>query len=57
MHAGWPLVDDTIGALYAHPQLYVDVGIIDYAIPRRDFYAFLQRLIDAGFENRMFTVP
>jgi uncharacterized protein len=57
MHAGWPLVDDTIGALYAHPQLYVDVGIIDYAIPRKDFYAFLQRLIDAGFENRMFTVP
>lgn len=53
MHAGWPLADDTIGALYAHPQLYVDIGIIDYAFPRKQFYDFLQRVIDAGFENRI----
>jgi len=53
MHAGWPLGDDAIGALYAHPQLYVDIGIIDYAFPRKEFYAYLQRLIDAGFENRI----
>lgn len=53
MHAGWPLADDTIGALYTHPQLYVDVGIIDYAFPRKQFYDFLHRLIDAGFENRI----
>jgi len=53
MHAGWPLADDTIGVLYAHPQLYVDIGIIDYAFPRKQFYDFLQRLIDAGFENRI----
>lgn len=53
MHAGWPLVDDTIAALYTHPQLYVDIGIIDYAFPRKQFYDFLHRLIDAGFENRI----
>ncbi len=53
MHAGWPLADDTIGALYAHPQLYVDIAIIDYAFPRKQFYDFLHRLIDAGFENRI----
>lgn len=53
MHAGWPLADDTIGALYTHPQLYVDIGIIDYAFPRKQFYDFLHRLIDAGFENRI----
>lgn len=38
---------------YAHPQLYVDIGIIDYAFPRKQFYEFLHRLIDAGFENRI----
>ena len=48
MHAGWPLADDTIAALYAHPHLYVDIGIIDYAFPRKQFYDFLHRLIDAG---------
>lgn len=53
MHAGWPLADDAVGALYAHPQLYVDTGIIDYAFPRKEFYRYLQRLIDAGFENRI----
>lgn len=53
MHAGWPLADDSIAALYAHPQLYVDVGVICYAFPRKQFYSFLQRLIDAGFEKRI----
>jgi predicted TIM-barrel fold metal-dependent hydrolase len=53
MHAGWPLGDDAVAALYAHPQLYVDTGIIDYAFPHKEFYAYLQRLIDAGFENRI----
>jgi uncharacterized protein len=53
MHAGWPLIDDALATLYAHPQLYVDIGIIDWAFPRKDFYNYLQRLIDAGFENRI----
>lgn len=53
MHAGWPLADDTIAALYAHPQLYVDLGVICYAFPRKQFYSFLQRLVDAGFEKRI----
>lgn len=51
MHAGWPFVDDAIGTLYAHPQVYVDIGIVDYAFPRKQFYDFLHRLIDAGFEK------
>jgi predicted TIM-barrel fold metal-dependent hydrolase len=53
MHAGWPLADDTIAALYAHPQLHVDVGVISYFVPRENFYSFLKRLLDAGFENRI----
>ena len=53
MHAGWSFADDTIGALYAHPQLYVDIAIIDFAFPRKQFYDFLHRLIDTGFENRI----
>jgi predicted TIM-barrel fold metal-dependent hydrolase len=53
MHAGWPLIDDAIAALYAHPQLYVDLGVISYTTPRAEFYRYLQRLIEAGFENRI----
>ncbi len=53
MHAGWPMGEAMIAMLFAHPQLYVDVGILDYAYPAKDFYAYLGRLIDAGFERRI----
>lgn len=53
MHAGWPFGDAMIAMLYAHPQLYVDVGVLDYAYPKADFYAYLKRLIDAGLETRI----
>jgi predicted TIM-barrel fold metal-dependent hydrolase len=53
MHAGWPLADDAIATLYAYPQLYVDIGIIDYLLPQAEFYGYLKRLVDAGFENRI----
>ena len=53
MHAGWPMIDDMVAMLYAHPQLYVDVGIIVYAFPRAEFYRYLQRLIEAGFGRRV----
>jgi predicted TIM-barrel fold metal-dependent hydrolase len=53
MHAGWPMGDAMIAMLYAHPQLHVDIGILDYAYPEKDFYSYLRRLIDAGFERRI----
>jgi uncharacterized protein len=28
MHAGYPLLDDLLAVLYAHPQVYVDVGVM-----------------------------
>jgi len=31
----------------------VDIGIIDYLLPKAEFYGYLKRLIDAGFENRI----
>lgn len=53
MHAGWPLAHDMIALMYAHPQVYVDTGIIDYAFPRAEFHAYLKRLVDAGFGKRI----
>ncbi len=28
MHAGYPMLDDLLALLYAHPQVYVDVGLL-----------------------------
>ncbi|TAL40825.1 MAG: amidohydrolase [Chitinophagaceae bacterium] len=53
MHAGWPMLDDMLALLYVYPQVYVDVGIIDYILPRKEFYHYLQRLVEAGFGKRI----
>jgi uncharacterized protein len=53
MHAGWPMLDQMIALLWAHPQVYVDVAVINWAIPREEFYYYLRRLVNAGFANRI----
>lgn len=53
MHAGYPMLDDTLAVLYAHPQVYVDTGVIVYTLPPRAFYRYLEALVDAGFGERV----
>lgn len=53
MHAGWPMTDQIIGLMWAHPQVYVDTGVIDWALPRKEFHAYLRRLVEAGFGKRI----
>jgi hypothetical protein len=53
MHAGWPFLEDMKALMYAHPQVYVDLGVICWAIPRKEFYHFLKGLVDAGFGDRI----
>jgi hypothetical protein len=53
MHAGFPFLDDMLAVLYAHPQVYVDVGVIVYTQPRAAFYRYLRGLVEAGFGNRV----
>jgi uncharacterized protein len=53
MHAGWPMSDQMVGLMWAHPQVYVDTGAIDWALPRKEFHAYLRRLVEAGFGKRI----
>ena len=53
MHAGWPLADHMIAVLYNHPQVYVDVGVICFIIPREAFHDYLKRIVQAGFHRRI----
>jgi predicted TIM-barrel fold metal-dependent hydrolase len=53
MHAGWPMLDDMLATLYVHPQLNVDIGIICYMLPTKEFYFYLERLVNAGFGKRI----
>ena len=53
MHAGYPMIDDLLALMYAHPQVYVDTGVIIYTQPRADFNAYIGRIISAGFGKRI----
>ncbi|MGB5556081.1 MAG: amidohydrolase family protein [Flavobacteriaceae bacterium] len=53
MHAGYPMIDDLLAVLWTHPQVYVGVGAICYAIPRKAFHEYLKRIVDAGYGKRV----
>jgi predicted TIM-barrel fold metal-dependent hydrolase len=53
MHAGWPMLDDMLAVLWAHPQVHVGLGVIVYALPRAEFYRYLRTLVEAGFGSRI----
>jgi len=53
MHAGFPMLDDLLAVLYAHPQVHVDVGVIVYTQPRPAFYRYLRGIVEAGFGPRV----
>lgn len=55
VHSGWPMADEMVTILYHHPQVYAEVGLLQVTtlFPRSAYYAFLQRLVRAGFGDRI----
>lgn len=53
MHAGWPYISETIALMYIYPDLYADIGVLTWALPREAFYDALRTLINAGFGERL----
>ena len=52
-HAGFPMLDDLLALLYAHPQVYVGTGVIVHTQTRDSFYRYLKGIFDAGFGKRV----
>ncbi len=52
-HAGWPYISETIAMMYVYPELYADIGILTWALPKAAFYSSLKMLLDAGFGKRI----
>jgi len=52
MHAGWPFLEEMLGLLMAHPQVYADLAALQF-IPRKEYYAYLRRLVESGFGDRL----
>ena len=53
MHAGWPFLENMMALLNAYPQVYVDVGVIDWTKPRKEFHRYLRGLVEAGYGKRV----
>ena len=53
MHAGWPMIDDILTILWHHPNVYVDLGHLQVAIPRAEYYDYLERIANAGYGDRV----
>ena len=53
MHAGWPMLSEMVTMLQLHPNVYVDTGILQYMLPRAEYYRYLRRLVTAGFGKRI----
>lgn len=53
MHAGWPYLEDMKALMYAHPQVYVDIAVINWILPEAEFHAYLEELVQAGFGDRI----
>jgi len=53
MHAAWPYLEEMKALMYAHPQVYVGLGVIAWALPKKEFHNYLKGLVDSGFGNRI----
>jgi predicted TIM-barrel fold metal-dependent hydrolase len=53
MHAGYPYLQETIAIMHMYPQVYADLGAIDWLRPRETFHDYLRGLVRAGFAKRL----
>lgn len=53
MHAGYPFLSEMIALMNTYPQVYVDIAVINWVLPKKEFHFYLQRLVDAGLGSRI----
>jgi uncharacterized protein len=53
MHGGWPYLEETKAIMAVYPQVYADLAVINWIIPREEFHEYLQGLIQAGLGKRL----
>jgi predicted TIM-barrel fold metal-dependent hydrolase len=53
MHAGYPMMDNMLTLLQANSHVYVDVAGLIWSYPIKEVNRYIERLVDAGFEDRV----
>ena len=53
MHAGYPMIDNMLTLLQTNSHVYVDVAGLIWSYPLKEVNRYIQRLVEAGFEDRI----
>jgi predicted TIM-barrel fold metal-dependent hydrolase len=53
MHAGYPMIDNMLTLLQTNSHVYVDVAGLIWSYPLKEVNRYIERLVDAGFEDRV----
>jgi uncharacterized protein len=53
MHAGYPMIDNMLTLLQASSHVNVDVAGLIWSYPMKEVNRYIERLVDAGFEDRV----
>jgi uncharacterized protein len=53
MHGGWPYLQETVAVMLSYPQVYTDLGAINWILPRAEFHAYFNALMRAGLGKRV----
>lgn len=53
MHGAWPYIEDLKALMYAHPNVYIDVAVVNWILPQEELNFYLKSLINAGFGDRI----
>jgi hypothetical protein len=53
MHAGYPMIDNLLTLLQTNSHVYVDVAGFIWSYPIKEVNGYIQRIVDAGFEDRV----
>jgi predicted TIM-barrel fold metal-dependent hydrolase len=53
MHGGAPYLQETKAILSVYPQVYADLAVINWILPREEFHGYLRELVRAGFGKRL----
>jgi hypothetical protein len=53
MHAGYPYLQEMKAIMLVYPQVYADVSVINWVLPKQEFYQYLKAMMTAGFGKRI----
>jgi predicted TIM-barrel fold metal-dependent hydrolase len=53
MHAGYPMIENTIALMQQYPQVYAETGVLQTVMTTEGYETLLKQFIDAGLGKRL----